>query len=162
MTFWPSNEFFFSCVNVESLFLYDWECSYSRYSFLRSVALIETYFVQKKHTVLLLINLSTNRILLECSGIICFLTFLLLINFLPTKSLLLQGVVSGTLLVTPNAVMFDPNVSDPLVVEQGAEMYSMIANMENIISAAMYHDIAAMKVKTAAPSYVFFQNQRGR
>ena len=26
-----------------------------------------------------------------------------------------QGVVAGVLLVTPNTVMFDPNVSDPLV-----------------------------------------------
>lgn len=26
-----------------------------------------------------------------------------------------EGVVAGVLLVTPNAVMFDPNVSDPLV-----------------------------------------------
>ena len=34
-----------------------------------------------------------------------------------------QGVVSGTLLVTPNAIMFDPNVSDTLVIEHGADMY---------------------------------------
>ena len=60
-----------------------------------------------------------------------------------------QGVVGGVLLVTPNAVMFDPNVSDPLVLEQGPDMYGMIAPMETIISAAMYHDIAAMKVKSA-------------
>ena len=59
----------------------------------------------------------------------------------------LQGVVSGVLLVTPNAVMFDPNVSDPLVKEHGEEKYGMIAPMDMIISAAMYHDIAAMKVK---------------
>ena len=31
----------------------------------------------------------------------------------------LQGVVSGTMLVTPNAIMFDPNVLDPLVKERG-------------------------------------------
>lgn len=60
---------------------------------------------------------------------------------------LLQGVVSGVLLVTPNAVMFDPNVSDPLVLERGSERYGVIAPMDMVVSAAMYHDIAAMKVK---------------
>lgn len=49
--------------------------------------------------------------------------------------------------MTPNAIMFDPNVSDPLVIEHGADAYGMIAPMETIISAAMYHDIAAMKLK---------------
>ncbi|KAL3847555.1 hypothetical protein ACJMK2_018460 [Sinanodonta woodiana] len=58
-----------------------------------------------------------------------------------------QGVVSGVLLVTPNAVMFDPNVSDPLVIEHGSEKYGVIAPMDMIISAAMYHDIAAMMMK---------------
>lgn len=57
------------------------------------------------------------------------------------------GVVKGTLLVTPNAVMFDPDVSDPLVLEHGSDKYGMIAPMEMIISAAMYHDIAAMKLR---------------
>ena len=48
-------------------------------------------------------------------------------------------------MVTPNAVMFDPNVSDPL--EHGAERYGVIAAMDMVVSSAMYHDIAAMKVK---------------
>jgi hypothetical protein len=43
--------------------------------------------------------------------------------------------------------MFDPDVSDPLVLEHGAEKYGMIAPMDMIISAAMYHDIAAMKLR---------------
>lgn len=43
--------------------------------------------------------------------------------------------------------MFDPNVSDPLVLEHGAERYGVIAPMDMVVSAAMYHDIAAMKVK---------------
>ena len=51
------------------------------------------------------------------------------------------------LLVTPNAVMFDPDVMDPLVIEHGAEKYGMIAPMDLIISAAMYHDIAVMKMR---------------
>lgn len=57
-----------------------------------------------------------------------------------------QGVVSGVLLVTPNAVMFDPNVSDPLVIEHGPESYGVIAPMEFVINAAIYHDIAHMRV----------------
>ena len=61
--------------------------------------------------------------------------------------LCLQGVVSGTLLVTPNAVMFDPNVSDPLVLDQGAETYGVILPLEVIVAAGIYSDIAHMKVE---------------
>ncbi|KAK9730099.1 LysM domain [Popillia japonica] len=57
-----------------------------------------------------------------------------------------QGVVSGVLLVTPNAVMFDPNVSDPLVIEHGPEAYGVIAPMEFVVNAAIYSDIAHMRV----------------
>ncbi|XKL62053.1 hypothetical protein PGB90_001886 [Kerria lacca] len=57
-----------------------------------------------------------------------------------------QGVVSGVLLVTPNAVMFDPNVSDQLVIEHGPESYGVIAPMEFVVNAAIYHDIAHMRV----------------
>ncbi|XP_075236666.1 TLD domain-containing protein mustard isoform X1 [Lycorma delicatula] len=57
-----------------------------------------------------------------------------------------QGVVAGVLLVTPNAVMFDPNVSDPLVIDQGPESYGVIAPMEYVVNAAIYHDIAHMRV----------------
>ncbi|XP_068222732.1 oxidation resistance protein 1 isoform X3 [Palaemon carinicauda] len=58
-----------------------------------------------------------------------------------------QGVVAGVLLVTPNAVMFDPNVSDPLVIEHGPESYGVIAPMEYVVNAALFYDIAHMKVK---------------
>ena len=54
-------------------------------------------------------------------------------------------VVKGTLLVTPNAVMFDPNVSDPLVIEKGVEEFGLIAKMDTIISAAIYRDSQAMR-----------------
>ena len=57
-----------------------------------------------------------------------------------------KGVVSGVLLVTPNAVMFDPNVSDQLVIEHGPESYGVIAPMEFVVNAAIYHDIAHMRV----------------
>ena len=49
------------------------------------------------------------------------------------------------LLVTPNAVMFDPNVSNPLVIEKGADEFGMIAKMDNIMSASIYHDMEAME-----------------
>ena len=57
-----------------------------------------------------------------------------------------QGVVAGVLLVTPNTVMFDPNVSDPLVIEHGAEAYGVIAPMEFAVNAALYPDIAHMRL----------------
>ena len=34
-----------------------------------------------------------------------------------------HGVVTGVLLVTPQTVMFNPSVSDHLVMEHGQEMY---------------------------------------
>lgn len=42
--------------------------------------------------------------------------------------------------------MFDPNVSDPLVIEHGAESYGVIAPMEFVVNAAIYYDIAHMRV----------------
>ena len=42
--------------------------------------------------------------------------------------------------------MFDPNVSDPLVIEHGAEAYGVIAPMEFVVNAAIYYDIAHMRV----------------
>lgn len=56
-------------------------------------------------------------------------------------------MVAGVLLVTPNAVMFDPNVSDPLVIERGSESYGVIAPMEFVVNVALYFDIIHMKVK---------------
>ncbi|GFQ94561.1 nuclear receptor coactivator 7 [Trichonephila clavata] len=61
-----------------------------------------------------------------------------------------QGVVSGVLIITPNAVMFDPNVSDPLVIEHGIESYGVIAPLDMLMRAAIYFDIAHMKVQHAA------------
>ena len=61
--------------------------------------------------------------------------------------LILQGVVSGTMLVTPNAIMFDPNVSDPLVIERGTGPYGVITQMDMVMGASMYHDISAMNDK---------------
>ncbi|XP_033337195.1 TLD domain-containing protein mustard isoform X5 [Megalopta genalis] len=63
-----------------------------------------------------------------------------------------QGVIGGVLLVTPNAVMFDPNVSDRLVIEHGAESYGVIAPMEFIVNAAIYYDIAHMRASHREPA----------
>lgn len=42
--------------------------------------------------------------------------------------------------------MFDPNVSDTLVIEHGPESYGVIAPMELVVNAAIFHDIAHMRV----------------
>ena len=38
-----------------------------------------------------------------------------------------DGNVNGTLLITPNCLMFDPDVSHPLVKENGPDLYGMVA-----------------------------------
>ncbi|KAG1656909.1 Oxidation resistance protein 1 [Nymphon striatum] len=58
-----------------------------------------------------------------------------------------QGIVDGVLLVTPNALMFDPNVSDTLVVEHGTEKYSVTCPMSMVANAALYKDISLMRLK---------------
>jgi len=40
--------------------------------------------------------------------------------------------------------MFDPNLSNPLVIEKGPEEFGMIAKMDTIMSAAIYHDADSM------------------
>ncbi|GIY36016.1 oxidation resistance protein 1 [Caerostris extrusa] len=56
-------------------------------------------------------------------------------------------VVSGILIVTTNHIIFDPNVSDPLVIEYGMEKYGVEAPMNCIVRAALYTDIFRMKIK---------------
>jgi hypothetical protein len=60
-----------------------------------------------------------------------------------------QGVVGGVLLITPNALMFNPNVSDPLVKEHGIEQYGVTVPMVMVSKTALYSDIAHMRVKHA-------------
>ncbi|CAJ0591322.1 unnamed protein product [Cylicocyclus nassatus] len=55
-----------------------------------------------------------------------------------------DGTVSGTLLVTPNCLMFDPDVSHPLVKENGQDLYGMVANMDEIVSVSVYKDVGAL------------------
>lgn len=63
-------------------------------------------------------------------------------------------MVDGELLITPNAVMFDPNVSDPLVIEEGAESFGVIAPTEFVVNIAIYYDVAHMKVSHTQSPYL--------
>ena len=38
-----------------------------------------------------------------------------------------DGTVTGTLLITPNCIMFDPDLMHPLVKEKGPDLYGMVA-----------------------------------
>jgi len=55
----------------------------------------------------------------------------------------MQGIIGGTLLVTCNTVMFDPSVSDPLVLEHGSDDYHVAVPLESIMQFTIYEDIAA-------------------
>ena len=56
---------------------------------------------------------------------------------------MLQGIIGGTLLVTSNTVMFDPFMSDPLVIEHGSDDYHVAASLDSIMQITIYEDIAA-------------------
>ena len=51
-----------------------------------------------------------------------------------------RGVVSGSVLFTPNAVIFDPDPTDPLVEELEPEAFQIIAPMEFVVNAAIFYD----------------------
>ncbi|UJR33075.1 hypothetical protein I4U23_020534 [Adineta vaga] len=53
-----------------------------------------------------------------------------------------RQTVAGTLLVTPNAVMFDPDVLDPLVKEHGIINYGLIIRMDFLARIALYDDLS--------------------
>nr|CRZ25149.1 Bm4263 [Brugia malayi] len=55
-----------------------------------------------------------------------------------------NGTVTGTLLVTPSALMFDPDVIHPLVLENGQDLYIMMARMEEVISVTMFKSAAVL------------------
>uniref|UniRef100_A0A1I8I2R3 Oxidation resistance protein 1 n=1 Tax=Macrostomum lignano TaxID=282301 RepID=A0A1I8I2R3_9PLAT len=58
-----------------------------------------------------------------------------------------DGVVSGTLLVTPNTILFDPNVSDPLVIERGPDMYSVAHPLGHVMSLNAYNTPELMALR---------------
>ena len=51
-----------------------------------------------------------------------------------------RGVVGGSVLFTPNAVIFDPDPTDPLVEELEPEAFQIIAPMEFVVNAAIFND----------------------
>uniref|UniRef100_A0A7E4VDG3 Oxidation resistance protein 1 n=1 Tax=Panagrellus redivivus TaxID=6233 RepID=A0A7E4VDG3_PANRE len=52
-----------------------------------------------------------------------------------------DGTVTGTLLITPNTIMFDPDLIHPLVKENGPDLYGMVAPMDDIVSVSVFkHD----------------------
>ena len=53
-------------------------------------------------------------------------------------------MVTGVLLVTPQTVMFNPDVSDHLIIERGREAYSTRTPLKSIKHLIFYYDIAAM------------------
>lgn len=64
---------------------------------------------------------------------------------------LLQGAVSGVLLVTPNNIMFDPHRMDPLVQAHGCEEYGIMCPVEEVQSAAVCKEITDPKIREAVP-----------
>ncbi|VDK50990.1 unnamed protein product [Anisakis simplex] len=68
----------------------------------------------------------------------------------------MDGTVSGTLLITPNALMFDPDVTHPLVIENGHELYMVMAHMDDIMSVAVYKDIEALTQETADSTDIIY------
>lgn len=66
-------------------------------------------------------------------------------------SLVLQGAVSGVLLVTPNNIMFDPHRMDPLVQAHGCEEYGIMCPVEEVQSAAVCKEITDPKIREAVP-----------
>jgi len=58
-----------------------------------------------------------------------------------------QVEVPGVFLITPDAVMFDPEETNPLVVRDGAAEYSMVVPIDCVTSVSIYHDVEDMKCK---------------
>ena len=55
-----------------------------------------------------------------------------------------KGVVSGVLLVTPQTLMFNPSVSDHLVMDRGRDYYVIRLPLRALSMVTLYEDIAAM------------------
>ena len=52
--------------------------------------------------------------------------------------------MSGILLVTPQTLMFNPDVSDHLVMDRGRDIYIVHAPLKSISRVSYFEDIAAM------------------
>ena len=49
----------------------------------------------------------------------------------------IPGIVSGSLLVTPKVVMFNPSLNDPLVQENDPDSYQLVTPAELIVNFAI-------------------------
>ena len=49
----------------------------------------------------------------------------------------ISGIVSGSLLVTPKVVMFNPSLNDPLVQENDPDSYQLVTPAELIVNFAI-------------------------
>jgi len=52
--------------------------------------------------------------------------------------------VSGVLLVTPQTIMFNPSVSDHLVMERGRDAYLVKLPLKALSTLTVFEEIAAM------------------
>lgn len=99
----------------------------------------------------------THSLIIFCQWIFAFVlfSFLYLVNkkktFYRFSLALLQGAVSGVLLVTPNNIMFDPHRMDPLVQAHGCEEYGIMCPVEEVQSAAVCKEITDPKIREAVP-----------
>ncbi|KRZ08293.1 Oxidation resistance protein 1, partial [Trichinella zimbabwensis] len=66
-----------------------------------------------------------------------------------------EGVVSGVLLATPNCLMFDPDVSHPLVIENGVEKYSMVVALEQLVSVSLFNNVSALTDRPSPEELVY-------
>eukprot|EP00794_Sanderia_malayensis_P012124 gene12124-13376_t len=65
-----------------------------------------------------------------------------------------QGVVPGVLLVTPQTVMFNPSVSDHLVIDRGREAYIVRTPIKAVKKASYYKDVAAMVLGDTSEEFI--------
>ncbi|ESN90540.1 hypothetical protein HELRODRAFT_166215 [Helobdella robusta] len=64
-------------------------------------------------------------------------------KFVKIKSICLTDdgdEIPGILLITPDGVMFDPDSTDPVVMERGPDEFQLVDSIMSVISAAVYHD----------------------
>ncbi|VDO26484.1 unnamed protein product [Onchocerca flexuosa] len=74
----------------------------------------------------------------------CMKRFINVFNLKVKQITEMNGTVTGTLLVTPNALMFDPDIAHPLVLKNGQDLYIMMVRMEEVISITMFKSATAL------------------
>ena len=56
-----------------------------------------------------------------------------------------QMRVAGVLLVTPDGVMFDPDINDPIVRQKGADEFQLVDSIMSVISISVFHSDQILK-----------------